>query len=110
MQFMGSVRLDGSKRLTLIKEVADFLEVGPQDHLKFYIHDGEVIIRKVLPEVQSYGFVRNAEFWEWARKKQIEINMMDDEDAAEFAQADLDEKISNMEWVEEDMKRHFNSE
>ena len=82
MQFLGSVRLDGSKRITLIKEVADILELGPQDHVMFYIDNGEVILRRVLPE-SSKGGIRynNDSFWEWARKRQIEIGMMEPEQA-----------------------------
>ena len=55
MQFLGSVRLDGSKRITLIKEVAEILELGPQDHVMFYIDNGEVILRRVLPESSKGG-------------------------------------------------------
>ena len=92
MQFLGSVRLDGSKRITLIKEVADILELGPQDHVMFYIDNGEVILRRVLPE-SSKGGIRynNDSFWEWARKRQIEIGMMEPEQA-EVAQAELSGK------------------
>ncbi len=105
MQFLGSVRLDGSKRITLIKEVADILELGPQDHVMFYLDDGEVIIRKVLPEGRK-GDIRfnNDSFWEWARKRQIEIGMMDLE-TAETAQVKLNDQIESVKNLEEEMRR-----
>ena len=105
MQFLGSVRLDGSKRITLIKEVADILELGPQDHVMFYIDNGEVILRRVLPE-SSKGGIRynNDSFWEWARKRQIEIDMMDP-GLAEVAQADLDDKKESVKELEEEMQK-----
>lgn len=105
MQFLGSVRLDGSKRITLIKEVADILELGPQDHVMFYIDNGEVILRRVLPE-SSKGGIRynNDSFWEWARKRQIEIGMMEPEQA-EVAQAELDDKKESVLELEEEMRK-----
>ena len=105
MKFLGSVRLDGSKRITLIKEVADILELGPQDHVMFYIDNGEVILRRVLPE-SSKGGIRynNDSFWEWARKRQIEIGMMEPEQA-EVAQAELDDKKESVLELEEEMRK-----
>lgn len=105
MQFLGSVRLDGSKRITLIKEVAEILELGPQDHVMFYIDNGEVILRRVLPEREQVGIrYNNDSFWEWARKRQIEIDMMDP-GLAEVAQAELDDKIESVRDLEEEMRR-----
>lgn len=105
MQFLGSVRLDGSKRITLIKEVAEILELGPQDHVMFYIDNGEVILRRVLPESEQIGIrYNNDSFWEWARKRQIEIDMMDP-GLAEVAQADLDDKKESVKELEEEMQK-----
>ena len=91
--------MDGSKRITLIKEVADILELGPQDHVMFYIDNGEVILRRVLPESNN-----NDSFWEWARKRQIEIGMMEPEQA-DVAQADLDDKIESVKDLEKEISR-----
>ena len=105
MQYLGSVRLDGSKRITLIKEVAEILELGPQDHVMFYIDNGEVILRRVLPESEQVGIRYNDDsFWEWARKRQIEIDMMDP-GLAEVAQADLDDKKESVKELEEEMQK-----
>ena len=105
MQFLGSVRLDGSKRITLIKEVAEILELGPQDHVMFYIDNGEIILRRVLPESEQVGIrYNNDSFWEWARKRQIEIDMMDP-GLAEVAQADLDDKKESVKELEEEMQK-----
>ena len=105
MQFLGSVRLDGSKRITLIKEVAEILELGPQDHVMFYIDNGEIILRRVLPESEMSGIrYNNDSFWEWARKRQIEIGMMPPEQA-EVAQLELDEKIESVKELEDEMEK-----
>ena len=102
MQFLGSVRLDGSKRITVIKEVAEILELGPQDHVKFYLDNGEVVMRRVLPDDGKTEFT-NSEFWEWARKRQIEISMMESEQA-EIAKAELDDRMDAMRDIEKGMK------
>ena len=97
--------MDGSKRITLIKEVADILELGPQDHVMFYIDNGEVILRRVLPESSKNGIrYNNDSFWEWARKRQIEIGMMEPEQA-EVAQAELDDKKESVLELEEEMRK-----
>ena len=71
----------------------------------FYIDNGEVILRRVLPE-SSKGGIRynNDSFWEWARKRQIEIGMMEPEQA-EVAQAELNDKIESVRDLEEEMRR-----
>lgn len=101
MQFLGSVRLDGSKRVTLIKEVADILELGPQDHVMFYIDNGEIILRRVLKNSGDQFSLRNGEFWEWARKRQIEIDMLQDSDVKEQYQEDLNSKMEAISKIEE---------
>ena len=105
MQFLGSVRLDGSKRITLIKEVAEILNVGPQDHLMFFIDDGEIIIRKVLPDCMADGIrYKNDNFWEWSRKRRIEIEMMVPEEA-EYALEKLQELESDITDVETEIHK-----
>lgn len=106
MQFLGSVRIDGSKRATLIKEVAEILEVSGQDYLDFFIDNGEIVIRKVLPTRGALN-INHADFWEWARKRQIEIDMMDDRDYAATQQADLDSKTDGMKDIEEEIQKHL---
>lgn len=101
MQFLGSVRLDGSKRITVIKEVAEILELGPQDYIKFYLDNGEIVMRRVLPDEGKTEFT-NSEFWEWARKRGIEISMMDSEEA-EIAKVELDDKMEAMKDIEDEM-------
>lgn len=105
MKFLGSVRLDGSKRITLIKEVADILDLEPQDHVMFFIDNGEIILRKVLPESSGKSTYCNSDnFWEWARKRQIEIGMMD-LDQARIAQVDLDGRTASVKDMEEALQK-----
>ena len=97
--------VDGYKRITMINEVAEILELGPQDHVMFYIDNGEMILRRVLPESEINGIrYNNDSFWEWARKRQIEIDMMPLEQA-EVAQADLDDRKDSVRDLEEEMKK-----
>lgn len=97
--------VDGYKRITMINEVAEILELGPQDHVMFYIDNGEIILRRVLPESEINGIrYNNDSFWEWARKRQIEIDMMPLEQA-EVAQADLDDRKDSVRDLEEKMKK-----
>ena len=71
----------------------------------FYIDNGEVILRRVLPESGKGGIrYNNDSFWEWARKRQIEIGMMEPEQA-EVAQAELNDKIESVRDLEEEMRR-----
>ena len=97
--------VDGYKRITMINEVAEILELGPQDHVMFYIDNGEITLRRVLPESEINGIrYNNDSFWEWARKRQIEIDMMPLEQA-EVAQADLDDRKDSVRDLEEEMKK-----
>ena len=97
--------VDGYKRITMINEVAEILELGPQDHVMFYIDNGEMILRRMLPESEINGIrYNNDSFWEWARKRQIEIDMMPLEQA-EVAQADLDDRKDSVRDLEEEMKK-----
>ena len=71
----------------------------------FYIDNGEIILRRVLPESEINGIrYNNDSFWEWARKRQIEIDMMPPEQA-EVAQADLDDRKDSVRDLEEEMKK-----
>lgn len=102
MVFLGSVKMDKSKRVTLIKEVSEVLQVTEKDHLMFYIEDGEIVIRKYIPDSPKInGKEKNAQFWEWARKRQIEIELTDDVDERSVMQEDLDEKKSVIRSGEE---------
>ena len=46
MSYLGSSRIDNTKRLTIRKEIADILDVKSGDHLFFFLENGEIIIRK----------------------------------------------------------------
>ena len=59
----------------------------------------------VLPESSKNGIrYNNDSFWEWARKRQIEIGMIGP-DQAEVAQAELNDKIESVRDLEEEMRR-----
>lgn len=79
------------------------MELGPQDYIKFYLDNGEIVMRRVLPDEGKTEFT-NSEFWEWARKREIEISMMESEEA-EIAKAELDDKMDSMKEIENEMKR-----
>ena len=104
MIFLGSVKVDSSKRLTLIKEVAEILNVEEEDNIMFFINDGEIVIRKVLPEQGNMIKKNMAEFNDWVRKRQFEIDMMEDSDEREAASEELQDKIDQMKDYEATVK------
>lgn len=50
----------------------------------------------------------NSEFWEWARKRQIEISMRESEEA-EIAKAELDDRTDAMKDIESQMRKFGNN-
>jgi len=50
-KYLGSSKIDATKRASIIKEVQTVLDVKPGDHVFFYIEDGKIILKKapVLP-------------------------------------------------------------
>ena len=94
MVFLGSVKLDAAKRLTLIKEVAEILDVEEKDHVMFYLEDGEIIIRKVLPMMGRGIKGAEEEINEWARKRRIEINMIANPDEREIAEREMQDVLA----------------
>ena len=97
MTFLGSVKLDSAKRFTIIKEVAEILQVEQNDHIMFYLENGEIVIRKVLP-MMGKGFKGLQEdFDEWVRKRKIEISMMQDPNEQSFALEQLERDIEEHE-------------
>ena len=93
MVFLGSVKLDAAKRLTLIKEVAEILEVEEKDHVMFYLEDGEIIIRKVLPMMGRGIKGAEEEINEWARKRKIEIDMITDPEERDMAEREMQDTL-----------------
>ena len=104
MIFLGSVKLDASKRFTMIKEAAEILNVGKDDNIMFYVDNGEIIIRKVLPEQGDMFKSQSAEFNEWVRKRKIEISMIPDEDIRDAYTDALNEKIEQQKEYERIVK------
>lgn len=96
MTFLGSVKLDSAKRFTIIKEVAEILQVEQNDHIMFYLENGEVVIRKVLPMMGKGLKGLQEDFDEWVRKRKIEISMI----------ADPDEQAAATEQLEEEIREH----
>lgn len=109
MIFLGSVKLDASKRFTMIKDAAEILNVGKDDNIMFYIDNGEIIIRKVLPEQGDMYKSQNAEFNEWARKRKMEIDLMPDEDIRQMCLEDLNVKIEHQKEYNEALKELHNN-
>ena len=108
MIFLGSVKVDSSKRLTLIKEVAEILNVEKEDNIMFFINDGEIVIRKVLPEQGNMIKKNMAEFNDWVRKRQFEIEMMVDSEERDYATQELQDKIDKMKEYEDTFKNILN--
>ncbi len=103
MVFLGSSKTDKAGRITLIKEVKEILQLSEKDHVMFYLEDGEVVIRKyvdVPPDVMGSG----EGFYEWVRKKKIEIELIEDSDVKELEQERLNERLDQAREYENAMK------
>ena len=85
---------------------AEILNVGKDDNIMFYIDNGEIIIRKVLPEQGDMYKSQSAEFNEWARKRRMEIDLMPDEDIRRMCLEDLNVKIEHQREYDEAMKEY----
>ena len=70
----------------------------------FFINDGEIVIRKVLPDQGNMIKKNMAEFNDWARKRQCEIEMMVDSDERDAATEQLQDKIDQMKDYEATVK------
>lgn len=97
MRFLGSVKVDASKRFTLIKEVAEILQINKDDNVMFFIEDGEIIIRKVLPTKGKMIEDNITEFKDWERKRRIEISMEEDPETRDMMLQGLQDRIDLME-------------
>lgn len=103
MVFLGSSKTDKAGRITLIKEVKEILQLSEKDHVMFYLEDGEIVIRKYVdipPDVMGSG----EGFYEWVRKKTIEIELIDDPDVKELEQEKLNERLEQAREYENAMK------
>ncbi len=96
MTFLGSVKLDSAKRFTIIKEVAEILQVEQNDHIMFYLENGEIVIRKVLPMMGKGLRGLQEDFDDWVRKREIEISMI----------PDPEEQGAAMDQLKEDIREH----
>ncbi len=106
MVFMGSSKTDKAGRLTLIKEVKEVLELSEKDHVMFYLENGEIIIRKYIDDSPSSGQGETyAKFWDWYRKRKIEIDMVDDPDLKRDMTEDLEERRATIETLMEQQSR-----
>lgn len=72
-------------------EVAEILQVEQNDHIMFYLENGEIVIRKVLPMMGRGLKGLQEDFDEWVRKRKIEIEMIPDPDERMAAEDQLEE-------------------
>ena len=103
MVFLGSSKTDKAGRITLLKEVKEVLNLSERDHVMFYLEDGEIIIRKYVdapPDMVGHA----GGFYEWVRKKKIEIELIEDPDIKEIEMEKLKEKLDQAKDYEEAMK------
>lgn len=67
-----------SKRPTLLKEVAEIPNIKKEDNIILFINEEKIVIRNVLPEQGKIIRENMAEFNNWARMRQCEIDLMKD--------------------------------
>jgi len=53
--YMGSSVVDKDNRITIIKLVVQNLQIKEEDKIQFFLHDDEVILRKVLEGLRDYN-------------------------------------------------------
>lgn len=99
MVFLGSSKTDKTGRITLIKEVKEVLNLSEKDHVMFYLENGEVIIRKYV-NTPSDCMTNNDNFYEWIRKKRIEIDLIENPEIKEIEIKNLNEKIDQIREYE----------
>lgn len=56
MVFLGKTKMNKTRQISLIKEVADLFEIEEGEYVKFYAQGGEIIIRKDVRKYDGFDF------------------------------------------------------
>ena len=71
MMYLGKTKIDKTRRISLIKEVADLFEIVEGDNVQFYAEDGKIIIKKQTIKYDGFDFEKE-EIEKRIIKKEIE--------------------------------------
>lgn len=92
MSYLGKSKIDKTKRISLIKEVADLFDVKDGDFIYFYANDGKIIINKATKKFNGFDF----------EGEEIEARIREKED--EIASAEYDR------FMNRDVEREYEEE
>lgn len=57
MEFIGKSKYDGNGRITLIREVAELMNLSKgEDYVSFYLHNGCLIVKKDTKKYGNFDF------------------------------------------------------
>jgi len=100
MVFVGKTKMNKTRQISLIKDIADIFEIEEGEYINFYAEDGNIIIRKTTVKYDGFDFER--EMIE-ERVRDLEIDIM------QSGTAMLDE-LDNMEERKSAAYEIFNNE
>jgi len=87
MVFVGKTKMNKTRQISLIKDIADIFEIEEGEYINFYAEDGNIIIRKTTVKYDGFDFER--EMIE-ERVRNLEMDIL------ESVRADFDE-LDDME-------------
>jgi len=87
MVFVGKTKMNKTRQISLIKDIADIFEIEEGEYINFYAEDGNIIIRKTTVKYDGFDFER-----EMIEEKVRNLEM----DILESVRADFDE-LDDME-------------
>ena len=76
MVFVGKTKIDGTRRISFIKELADLLELEAGDELQYHVENGKIVVYKDT-KIYYGGFEFESKEIE-QRLKQYENERIDD--------------------------------
>jgi len=90
MGFLGSSKMDSVKRISLVKPVADILEVDIGDHVVFYEVDGAIVIEKAPVYMQEINVKEKMKILKEQELKELNESLKDTygSDDIQFEQKD----------------------
>ena len=72
MAYLGKSKMDRTKRVSLIKEVADLFEIEEGDYIYFHAIEGKIIINKATKKFNGFD-IEGEEIERRIREKEEEI-------------------------------------
>ena len=94
MVYLGKSKMDKTKRISLIKEVADLFDMEEGDHIYFYAVNGKIFINKATKKFGGFDL----------EGEEIEARIREKEDEIMDADFERRDPVSDMKEYEEARK------